>query len=177
MIGTLNKTKHCNMCNTTKEVTQFYKKRVAKDGLQIYCKSCFKEINQNFRELKPTYQVNWQRANKTEWLQYMREWQIKNMGKSDDRSKIYTISAPNGKVYVGMTQTAFSKRVSAHRNQFKNNAKFTRLLHDSFTEFGFENHKFDVMDFAGLDRETLRSIERTMIEDYQQKGISLNINK
>ena len=170
-------TKQCSRCSESKELSQFHNKTKSKDGKQNICKSCMINVNHNFRTIKPKYQVNWQREHKTEWLQYMREWQIKNMGKSDDRSKVYTITAPNGKIYVGMSQTAFSKRVSAHKNQFKNNVKYTRLLHDSFTQFGFENHKFDVMDFAGLDRETLRSIERTMIEDYQQKGISLNINK
>ena len=45
MIGTLNKTKHCNMCNTTKEVTQFYKKTALSVYTEELSNKLISEIN------------------------------------------------------------------------------------------------------------------------------------
>ena len=38
------KTKKCSTCKTIKPVTEFYKNKIMKDGLQYHCKPCCKEL-------------------------------------------------------------------------------------------------------------------------------------
>jgi hypothetical protein len=41
--------------------------------------------------------------------------------------------------------------------------------------YGYDTHKWIVMDMGGTDRETLRIIESTLIEHFTKLGMSLNI--
>ena len=167
--------KVCNQCNKSKESNQFHKRKASPDGLQLKCKSCVKENNKNFRETKPTYQVEWQRTNAKKWSAYINEWAKENVCADDSRSAVYYIINPEQKVYVGSTQTLFSARQSAHRVQYKDKSRRLPELHKSFDMYGFDTHKWVVMDMAGTDRETLRMIEYTMINHFHQLGMSLNI--
>lgn len=167
-------TKQCNHCNKTKPYSEFHKKSASKDGLQPKCKSCMKEVNQAFRINKPKYQVEWQRANHTKWLGYITAWAKKNVKANPKRSAIYYIINPEQKVYVGHTQTSFPQRKSAHKVQWHDDNRNLPYLHKSFDQYGWENHKWEVIDMAGLDKETLRTIEYAMINHFHQQGISLN---
>lgn len=167
--------KTCNQCNKSKPTTEFHKRKASPDGLQLKCKSCVKENNKNFRETKPTYQVEWQRTNAKKWLSYVKNWARENVCANDSRSAIYYIINPEQKVYVGSTQTMFSARQSAHKVQYRDKSIRLPLLHDSFDMYGFDKHKWVVLDMAGTDKETLRTIEYTMINHFHQLGMSLNI--
>jgi hypothetical protein len=167
-------TKICNQCNKSKPFSEYHKKSDSKDLLQPKCKICVKQINQNFREIKPTYQVDWQRANPTKWSEYVTEWAKKNVKADISRSAIYFITNPDNKIYVGHTQTAFSQRKSAHKVQWHDDKRTLPYLHKSFSTYGWENHKWEVIDMAGLDKETLITIEYTMANHFNKLGISLN---
>ena len=167
--------KTCNTCNRTKSTDEFYKRSASPDGLQFQCKACFKISNKNFREIKPEYQVDWQRTNKHKWLGYMKEYSKKHIKADDSRSSIYYIINPEQKVYVGSTQTMFNARKSAHKIQYKNRTACLPGLHSSFDMYGYDTHKWIVMDMGGTDRETLRIIESTLIEHFTKLGMSLNI--
>lgn len=167
-------TKICNHCNKRKSVDEFHKKSASKDGLQAKCKLCVKEVNQNFRQTKPTYQLDWQKKNSKKWLKYLSNWAKENIYADDSRSKLYYIVNPEQKVYVGSTQTAFSMRQSAHKGQYQRRYKGLPLLHKSFDTYGYDNHKWVVMDMSGTDRETLMMIEYTMINHFNKLGMSLN---
>jgi hypothetical protein len=169
-------TKQCNQCGKNKPLTEFHKRAASPDGLQFKCKHCVKENNKNFRETNPKYQVDWQRTNKDKWLAYMSDWSKENVLADDSRSKIYYIINPEQKIYVGSTQTSFSARQSAHKVQYNDVNKRRRLplLHKSFDMYGYDNHKWLVMDMSGTDRETLRTIEYTMINHFNKLGMSLN---
>ncbi len=166
--------KTCNQCNKNKSESEFYKRSASPDGLQFKCKSCVKENNTNFRLEKPTYQVDWQRANRKRWAAYMNEWSKENVSADDSRSKIYCIINPEQKIYVGSTQTLFSYRRGAHKKEYKHNNGVMPLLHHSFDMYGYDKHKWVIMDMAGTDRETLRAIEYTMINHFNRLGMSLN---
>ncbi len=167
-------TKICNECNKSKPTTDFHNKTAAKDGLQPKCKECMKTINQNFRVTKPEYQKNWFKKNSKKWIQYLTNWHKENTYADDSRSKIYYIVNPEQKIYVGSSQTAFSARQSAHKAQYQNRYKGLPLLHKSFDMYGWDNHKWVVMDMSGTDRETLMYIEYTMINHFNKLGLSLN---
>ncbi len=166
--------KTCNQCNKNKSYSEFYKKSASKDGLQPKCKSCVKIINKNFREVKPEYQIEWQRRNPKKWSAYVNEWVKENVKADSSRSKIYYIINPEQKVYVGSTQTMFCYRRAAHRKEYKHKNGVIPLLHQSFDMYGYDKHKWVVLDMAGTDRDTLRTIEYSMINHFNQLGMSLN---
>ncbi len=166
--------KICNQCNESKPTTEFHNKTSAKDGLQNKCKQCMKIVNQNFRTNKPEYQKDWFKKNYKKWIKYLSAWNKENTYADDSRSKIYYIINPEQKVYVGSTQTVFSSRKSAHKNQYESRYKGLPLLHKSFDMYGYDNHKWLVMDMSGTDRETLMMIEYTMINHFNKLGLSLN---
>ena len=168
-------TKICNHCNKSKPTTEFHKMSASKDGLQPKCKVCVKGVNKNFREEKPEYQIQWQKANKTKWLGYLTDWAKKNIRAHNSRSAIYYIINPEQKVYVGSTQTLFSQRQCSHKTQYRDRTACLPGLHHSFDMYGFDNHKWVVLDMAGTDKETLRTIEYTMINHFNQLGMSLNV--
>jgi hypothetical protein len=168
-------TKICNQCNKSKSTLEFYKMSASKDGLQPKCKECCKVVNKNFREVKPEYQIQWQRTNKKKWLSYVTDWAKKNVRADDSRSAVYYIINPENKIYVGSTQTPFSARKSAHKIQHKYRTASLPALHYSFDLYGFENHKWKVIDLAGMDKETLTMVEYTMINHFSKLGLSLNV--
>ena len=167
-------TKSCNQCNKTKPLTDFYKMSASKDFRQPKCKSCVKIVNQNFRDTKPTYQVEWQRANPVEWLAYVTKWAKVNRNADNSRSAIYFCINPAKEIYVGHSQTTFRARKSAHKKDYKRNKGVLPYLHESFDSHGYDNHKWVVMDMSGMDKETLQIIEYTMANEFTKLGISLN---
>ena len=167
-------TKSCNQCNKSKPTSEFYKKTKSKDGLQPTCKACCKVVNANFRETKPTYQVDWQRTNNKKWTKYIGQWNKVNTKADDSRSAIYYIINPEQKVYVGHTQTRFYQRKSAHKKEYKLNKGAMPYLHQSFDLYGYDNHKWVVLDMSGMDKETLQMIEYKLINHFNKTGMTLN---
>jgi len=167
--------KQCNQCGKVKDTTQFYKRTASKDGLQLKCKACCKIVNENFREAKPDYQSQWYKKNWHKWVDYMSEWVKENVVADNSRSVIYYIVNPEQKVYVGSTQTAFSYRKAAHKTHYKLKTKIIPLLHQSFDMYGYDKHKWYVINMSGVDRETLRTIEYQMINGFHKNGMSLNV--
>jgi len=166
--------KVCNQCNKTKDKSEFYKRSASPDGLQFKCKACCKEVNENFRETKPEYQSEWYKKNWHKWVGYCTDWARQHVVADDSRSAIYYIVNPEQKIYVGSTQTMFSYRKAAHKKEYRKNKGVMPLLHHSFDMYGYDKHKWVVLDMAGTDRETLRTIEYTMINHFNQLGMSLN---
>ena len=96
--------------------------------------------------------------------------------------KIYAIVNPEGQVYIGMTQhPILSRRISNHKNdynQFQRGHKRTRLpgLWDSVDKFGWCNHTAILIEQMDTDdRDKGRERESQYIQQYMQKGISLNV--
>jgi hypothetical protein len=166
--------KVCNQCNKSKESSQYYKMSVSKDGLQPKCKECCKIVNQNFREAKPEYQVEWQRTNNKKWTKYIAQWNKVNSKADSSRSKIYYIINPEQKVYVGHTQTRFYQRKASHKKEYKLNKGALPYLHHSFDLYGYDKHKWVVLDMSGMDKETLQIIEYKLINHFNNTGMSLN---
>ena len=167
-------TKNCNQCGKSKPLTDFYKMSVSKDGFQPKCKECCKIVNQNFRETKPEYQVEWQRTNNKKWTKYIGEWNKVNSKADSSRSKIYYIINPEQKVYVGHTQTRFYQRKASHKKEYKLNKGAIPYLHHSFDLYGYDKHKWVVLDMSGMDKETLQIIEYKLINHFNKTGMSLN---
>jgi hypothetical protein len=165
--------KACNKCGKIKDLSAYSKCSAAKDGLQPRCKQCNKEDNGNFRELRPSYGLEWFHQHKDRWKEYMNDYQG-----SDEINKIYTITNPIGEVYVGISRRKkISYRFKEHRQHYKHKKSTQKmpLLWDSFDKHGIENHTFELItDFKG-DKELGLKVEGEMIQHY--KGLNRSLNK
>lgn len=167
--------KQCRKCNEVKELSQFSKCSVRKDGLQYNCKSCNKKDNLKFRtEINPSHHQIWQRNNLSRLCQLVQKYR-----KADKNSIIYSITNPAGETYIGMTQMYLKVRKWEHIAAYRNNKpNAIPLLRESFEKYGVDNHKFElVVDMGDIDREQLKFIESSFIQAFQQTGKSLNIKK
>jgi hypothetical protein len=168
--------KRCTKCREAKETTQFSKCSSNTDGLQHNCKSCNKEDNLKFRtQINPEHHAEWQRNNPQRLVELV--WKYR---KADKGGQIYSIKNPNGEVYIGMTEAHLNVRMLEHRQHFKRAKKDKRLslplLHQSFEQFGMENHTFEtVVELPGYDRKQLAFVETSFIQSFKEIGKSLNV--
>ena len=164
-------TKECSKCGNVKETTQFSKCRANKDGLQYQCRRCNSKSNLVFRTDKPEHHADWQRNNP--------EQHVRNVArhrKADKPGKIYSITNPDGFVYIGMTQTPFKVRLGEHKKQYRRDLGNIPALHKSYDVYGYDNHKANViLELEGIDRVQLGFIETTFIQLYKELGKSLNV--
>jgi hypothetical protein len=167
--------KQCKLCGETKDTTQFSKCSSTKDKLQPRCKECNKKDNLKFRtEINPTHHQKWQTDNWGSFVEYMRKYR-----KADKVGIIYSITNPEGMVYVGYSQAYFSVRKNYHNSHYKRAkmGKRRRLpgLHDSFDKYGLENHQFKVLkECPGFTKEQLLELENAYITLNKFQNISLN---
>lgn len=82
--------KHCNCCDTLKNVDDFYFSKSTKDGRQHCCKACSKnnrkKQNARNKKNKPILTLEQKKAKKKE---NDRQWRIDNPGKARARSRRY----------------------------------------------------------------------------------------
>jgi hypothetical protein len=168
--------KRCTKCREAKETTQFSKCSSNTDGLQHNCKSCNKEDNLKFRtQINPEHHAEWQRNNPQRLVELV--WKYR---KADKGGQIYSIKNPNGEVYIGMTEAHLNVRKLEHKQHYKRAKRGKMfplpLLHDSFEQFGIENHTFEtVVELPGYDRKRLAFVETTFIQSFKEIGKSLNV--
>ena len=166
-------TKLCKECGEIKETTQYSKRSASTDKLQPKCKKCNSKDNLDFRTENPEHHMQWQRSNSEQHVRNVARYR-----RADKPGKIYCISNGNGEYYIGMTNTHISVRMLEHRIHYRRRHGDLPALHQSFDKFGFDNHKVDVLlELEGIDRTQLRFIEKSFIQVFKQKGISLNTIK
>jgi len=94
---------------------------------------------------------------------------------------IYKITSPSGKVYIGQT-----KNISNRKNSYKGfNTPSTSIkaqikLYNSLSKYGWDNHKFEVIDecqFCGINNWLLDSLEIHWINEYDSFNNGLNCTK
>ena len=133
--------KQCNQCGKVKPLSDYHKKTASKDLKQDKCKSCVKQINKNFREIKPKYQITWQRQNSKKHIEIVTRFR-----RADKSYKVYYIKSPDGLYYIGMTQMHLPVRWIEHKakfNRWMNGKKTTQHpnLFQSFKTHGINNHE------------------------------------
>lgn len=167
--------KQCRGCGIQKETTQFSKCKKEKSGLQPKCKECNKKDNHKFRtEIDPKHHQRWQNNNWDKFVEYHKKYY-----RADKIPTIYSVTSPDGWVYIGNTMAYFKVRKIEHKKHYRQYKKGTRSslpgLHKSFDTFGIENHKFDIVtQIEGIDRKQLEFIERSFIEAVNKTGKCLN---
>jgi len=167
--------KECKDCGKLKDTTQFSKCSSTKSKLQPKCKDCNKKDNHKFRtEINPQHHKIWQNNNWDKFISYVKNYRCANKD-----GLIYAITNPEGQKYIGLTEMYGKVRFMEHKMHYKRacQGKRDRLgkLHDSFDKYGFDNHKFEVIEqHPNIDREELKKIETKFIIEYRNKNLSLN---
>src|SRR5688572_12564388 len=84
---------------------------------------------------------------------------------------IYKISNKTGPIYIGQTKN-LKKRIYAYKHS---NAKYHRKLSNSFNEYGFKGHLFEVLHELpdDVDQDIVDVYEKFYIEQYTDCGIEL----
>ena len=165
--------KACTKCGILKDYTQFSKCSSAKDGYQWHCKECNNADNKRFREvIDPTYMNRWFTKHKVEWNEYIKEYS--NVG---NINTIYSVTAPDGKVYIGHTRRKKRFRLSEHKKFYRSRQHNIPLLYESFDKFGIDNHTTEILkQFEGTKEEGME-LESRLIQFYKSINKSLNIKK
>ena len=107
------KTKTCSKCKQTKDIGEFYKCKIKKDGLRSKCKSCVAE------QKKTHYQEN-----KEEIAEYQKAWYQENKEKIAEREKAYYQEnkekiAECKKAYYQENKGKIAERGKAYRQENK----------------------------------------------------------
>jgi hypothetical protein len=163
--------KQCTKCKVIKDYTQFSKCKAAKDGYQWHCKQCNNKNNQRFRdEIDPEYMTRWFNNNRNEWNKYLNDY-----SKVGDTNTIYSVTAPDGMVYIGFSQRKKRFRLYEHKKFYRSKAHIIPLLFESFDKWGIENHTFEILkQFKGTKDEGLE-MESRLIQFYKSINKSLNV--
>lgn len=76
---------------------------------------------------------------------------------------IYKITSPSGRVYIGKTSN-YQKRLREHKHFVKNGRH--SVLSRSYKKYGFECHKFEILDSFSSDNEYCQGKEMFWIRSY-----------
>ena len=84
---------------------------------------------------------------------------------------IYKITSPNNKVYIGQTWN-FKRRMNEYKGL---NIKKQTYLYRSFTKYGVDNHKFDILyEFPNdVSQEIIHTYELLYWQQYKDCGFKL----
>lgn len=142
----------CNKCLQEKPVSSFQKCKGRVSGYQGSCSSCQNKMTAEYR----------QRTKMAYWKH-----------KKDTPYSIYTITNPEGEVYVGYTGTKPNVRWGRHKAQFVHGKTKLIKLHKSFRKHGVDNHVFEIVEEVATRIEAM-SRETILILKYRAQGKDLN---
>lgn len=72
--------KFCLNCSTEKPLDSFAKHKGMKDGLQVYCKECYKEKRKAYKHKSKEYASKYREANRDTCKIRIKEWKQNNKG-------------------------------------------------------------------------------------------------
>jgi hypothetical protein len=97
------------------------------------------------------------------------------MKKTNKNKILYKLTAPNGKVYIGITSQSFKKRMGIHKWYAKNkNGK----LQNSIKKYGWDNFKKEIIiESNTLSWDELCNLEKVYIKKYDTFKNGLNASE
>lgn len=117
--------KECKKCNETKVITEFYKKKAAKDGHDGQCKSCVNMRNKTWQKKNPeaanAVKKAYKERNRDSYLAQQREYAMDRY-----RKNIHANLKENETDHVKK-----SKRKYYEKNRVKINARLLKRYHSS----------------------------------------------
>lgn len=100
---------------------------------------------------------------------------MKRIRKKIFRPGIYTLTNPDGEVYIGQTKNLDRRKKEHIRYSNGSNDKSPRLITNSLLKFGFDAHVFEIIIELPKDvsREVLKQYEFFVYEQYLEAGYKL----
>lgn len=166
----MNIGKMCTGCKKTKLTNQFSKCSASPDKLQYQCKDCNKITSAKFRELRPEYAGEWDKANPGAKLKITTRWIDNNYHKW--YSKIQEIQASwgagvycivnriTGDVYVGASKNLRFRR---YQHFSKGGLHTNKNLYAAIKHYGKSQFDFYILEQVN-DLNLIRERERAWIK-------------
>lgn len=85
----MENTKRCSKCGRELPLSEFYKRKSSKDGLQAYCKDCKKQHGKQWRADNSDYFKQWYAEHRDERLEKMKQWYADNADERKQYNKQY----------------------------------------------------------------------------------------
>ena len=108
--------KKCSKCHETKELTEFSKRSISKDGLAPYCKVCDRQSIKQWRLNNPEKKSA---QNKRYWEKNTDKVKTINANWNNRISGVYAVYDENVCLYVGESK-GVPKRISQHKCHINN---------------------------------------------------------
>lgn len=148
--------KQCNQCKTFKEPTEFSKRSASRDGLQPSCKVCNQKDNDKFREKKPLYKKEWDKANPGAQTQIVKNYYHRNPVRYRSKLDAYYSKMGMGvyRITCNITQdfyVGYSSQLQARYNIYLRGSKsksyyVNKKLWDDMLTYGDDNFTFEVLE-------------------------------
>ena len=132
--------KKCSKCEIEKNLTDYYKNKRMRDGLDNLCKSCRKHYNS--KDYTPQH-----KPRPFKW----------NGSPLTPKPCAYKVTTPEGEVYYGSTIQYFPNRLNEHRQ--KNDTRLGHLIQDLGTA------DLTIELFMCETEEEARSTEKILISE------------
>ena len=199
--------KKCNKCKVEKPLTEFYKDKSRKDGLNTPCKSCIKKYYAENKEERTKYRAKYYVENKEKVAKQSAKYYVENKEKrakqqakyrAENKEKItkyyaenkaeqpncvYQIkNLENNKVYIGETIRG-ELRWKQHLCRLRGNRHPNKLLRADFDKYGEEAFEWSILkEFEDGDKSVLLleeaiSIDQSIDEDVELYNLALTIDQ
>lgn len=123
--------KYCCQCGETKPVSEFYKNRSKRDGLDSYCKKCNKENQKAYKAADPNFQEKayirirkWINENKERFDETSRKWRERNPERVHKIKRKY--HEANREKVVAVTKNWFEAHPEKRREYNQNRLAYKR---------------------------------------------------
>ena len=169
----MENTKVCCKCNRELSVSEFYKDKTRKDGLQCWCKECCSKYKQTYnktnRQYLNQYHNQYRQTHKQYYNQYQNQYQ-KEYKKQFKGYYLYIILDKQGNVvYVGQT-TNYYNRLCQHLSGGVDSTK------ELFANNEWACIKYLDVGHIVANNLELKALENELIELYQPRcNIQLNV--
>ena len=105
----------------------------------------------------------------------MKQIKQNTMKEEEPAGRLYTITSPKGKIYLGQTVKTFKKRMGCHKSAAKNKEGGCRHLNNAIRKYGWENMKCElVMECSSL--EIMNHFEDRFVEIWSLRNEKIGMN-
>lgn len=181
--------KECCTCRETKPVAEYHKNNSKADGLEIYCKACYKQKRALYREQNLQSQKRYRERNKAKIAEIRRKYYLKNRERLGNYSREYRKCLPTGvyeiknkitkKSYIGQS-TRYPARWLEHKSDLFRGVHGNSSLQAEHDKYGFDSFEFSVIQVYphGTAPDILLEHEQRVVDEYISEGKEVyNINR
>lgn len=122
--------KICSKCNKNKSKQEFPKQSKCKDGLNYWCKSCYKEYRDDNKDRIKSINALWQRNNPEKCNANTSKWAKNNLKKCAEKAKRWRNNNPDkAKEIDKRSRLKNPEKYEFYRKRWQSNNKDRLLIH------------------------------------------------